>query len=263
MVKKIFAILMISTLLVTSLVGCKDNSKKSTSPTNAKTSASPIAKTQGTAKPAATLNSAAGDVTASPVANTTAVTEYSIELDFKMTLDIAGVVFGYVDGTNFCMWQVNSWNYGNDIAQSIPESDKLVYIRPHVWTAGVWAVLVEQDISNAIKWEAAAKKHHLKITVSPANEVNTYIDTVLVYTCTEPMAAYGLFGFRESSATEMASYDNIVITNTATKAVLFQANFDNGVNPFPEGEIIDMDGSPALSLTTLTGENGTCIFGLE
>lgn len=267
MVKKILTLFFISCLLVSTVIGCKKDESKNSSPVNttsskasilpsASVNKSPVATAASTTTLSSTSSPASGNATASP-GNSGPVTEYSIDLDFQIKTRVAGIVFGGIDDTSFLMWQINMWSYGDDPAKGLEEADKKVYLRPHIWNAGAVTVIDEVDISKFIKWEDRYKSHHIKITVNASNEVKTFINDSLVYTYTDPMAAYGLFGFRETSVVA-AYFDNIVIKNTANNTIIFQEDFNKKVNPFPEGEIVsgEMGDSPAILMTALTGGPG-------
>lgn len=260
MFKKALSILLISCVIVVSLAACKGNDKKNSASATVKTTSSPAKTTGSKASSTATAASTQGTAqaaSASPTSNVSngVVTEYSIDLDFQIKNFCAGIVFGYVDETNFLMWQVNTNDYGDNPDKEIPQAEKKVYFRPHSWSAGTVSVITETDISNAIKWENGYKTNHMKITVSAANEVKTYINNVLVDTYTSDLAAYGKFGFRQTSSVceDEAYFDNIVITNTANNQVLLKYDFNSGENPFAEGEIIKgaMGDSNALYMKDL------------
>lgn len=262
MCKKVLVILLVSSLLVMSFVGCKkDTSKNTSAPTS---STGP----KSSNSPSTTKNvntSTTGAATASPSTDSGVVTDYSIDLDFQIKSQVAGVVFGYIDTASFLMWQVDAWDFGDNPEKEIPQADWKVYFRPHIWNAGAVTVIEEMDISNAIKWEDRAKKQHMKIVVNAANEITTYINDILIHTYTDPMAAYGLFGFRESAnvVDEQAYFDNIVIKNTAkNNAILYQEDFNKNENPFAEGEIVNgaMGDSPALLMAALTGSANECVL---
>ncbi|HHV99352.1 MAG TPA: family 78 glycoside hydrolase catalytic domain, partial [Clostridiaceae bacterium] len=162
------------------------------------------------------------------------ISSYTIELDFMVEQDAAGVVFGGKDGGNFLMWQINTYDYAKN---------EKVYFRPHVWRNGAPAVLVEKDISNVIPWSERFSSHHLKIEVTSSNEIITYVDGIEIDRRTDSMASFGQFGFRQTKSvnvSEGAYFDNIVITdNTDGKdKVLFNENFDSGINPFSVGQIV-------------------------
>jgi len=256
MLKKILAIL-ISCLIVMSFGGCKKADTKSTSTITPKTS-SISSKSTDSKNSLATSGSNTQNPTTTSSATTGVVSEYSIDLDFQVKNLAAGIIFGYIDESNFLMWQVNTNDFGEDPLKEIPEADRKVYLRPHVWVAGAVTVINQIDVSNAIKWADKNKTHHMKITVSAANEINTYINDILVDTCSDDMAAYGMFGFRQTSGGygDEAYYDNILITNTANKQVLKQYDFNADVNPFTEGEIVKgvMGDTSALYMSMLSAD---------
>lgn len=271
MAKKVTIVLLVLCLLITILTSCKQNDAKKTQENTDTTSASKTTSfssstPQITATPqvTATINSPypSSAQTTTPLSTATSITEYSIDLDFQIKTRVAGIVFGGTDENSFLMWQVNSWSYGDDPSKELEETDKKVYLRPHMWNAGTFSVIEEKDISDVIKWEDREKKHHMKITVNASNEVKTFINDKLVYTYTDPMAAYGLFGFRETTSVA-AYFDNIVIKNTLANTIIFQENFDSNTNPFPEGEIVKgvMGDSPAIFMTALTnGAGEICVI---
>jgi len=261
MFKKVMSISLVICLIIISLASCKKDVK--TTASNAPKASATIAKIAASAN----LSTNSISSTAAPVVDTSNVTEYSIELDFKIINQAAGIVFAFVDDTQFMMYQFNSWDYGDNPDKALAEADKKVYFRPHTWIAGAATVVAEKEISNAIKWEDRAKKQHLKITVSAANEINTYINDILIDTYTAENATYGLFGFRQCTDSltnaEEAAYDNIVITDTASKKVIYQENFDSNVNPFAEGEIKAglINDTPALDMIITAGVNNVNVLG--
>jgi len=244
MIKKTLAITMALCMIIVTFTSCKKDNEKSSST---------APKTTVTTSPKITVvPTSAGDKTASStpaVTSSSAVTDYSIDLDFQIKTGVAGIVFGYKGEMEFLMWQIGA----RDV-------ESKVYFTPHICET-TFTVIEEKDISDIVKWEDAYKIHHLKITVDSKNEVKTYIDTILIYTYTDEMAAYGNFGLRQWT-TEEAYVDNIVIKNTLNSQILSQYDFNTGTNPFPEGTIESdiMAGSPALYITNSTGLGETTIL---
>jgi len=158
------------------------------------------------------------------------LTQYTIELDFVINKESAGVAFGATDTTSFFMWQVNAKNYPGR-----------VYLRPHIKKNGSWAVIPsgtnEKDVTDAIGYNSAdiiGKTVHMKITVN-----NNVVDTcfgnsntsAFTYTYSEPIPLQKL-AFRQfygSDAYEVASYDNIVVKNHLGE-VIFKEDFSDPSN---------------------------------
>lgn len=268
MYKKVLAILLGSCFIIMSLVGCKTTAKKqTTSPTSSPSSTISNTTSSNTISSnttgATTSPSSAVTTSTSPSStSTTDVKEYSIDLDFLISKDAAGIVFGYVDETQWLLWQFNTFVFGDDPTKSLAETDKKVYFR----VGGPSATLVtDKDISDVIKWENRNKKHHLKIVVSLTNQIKTYIDETLIDTRDESGAAYGKLGFRQyagADTSEEAYYDNIVIKNTANNQIIYQNDFNSGVNPFSEGEIKKgtLGDDNALFMSNLTGTYRECVL---
>lgn len=236
MLKRSALFLLILCLIVFSFAGCKPEETggtKTEAPETTKPAVS--ASSESTPKPSPTP-------TPTPTPSS-AVTEYSIEMDFQIEKRVLGVVFGFLDDQNYLMWQVNIFDY---------ESEQQVTFKPHVWVDGQYQIIDQFEISEAIKWEDRNKTHRLKITVNEENEITTYINDVKVHTYKDDYAEYGLFGFR-ACRDEAFYVDNVVITNTANNEVLEKLDFESGDNPFYEGEIVeDVMESPALYLEALS-----------
>ncbi len=164
---------------------------------------------------------------------------YTVELDFVIHSESAGIAFGATDASSFFMWQINSKNYPGR-----------VYLRPHIRKNGSWVVLPsgsnEKDITEAIGYSARdiiGKKIHMKITVND-NVVDICFGnsttSAYTYTYTESIPA-GKIAFRQfsgSDAYEVAGYDNIVVKNHLGE-VLFKEDFSDSSNPNFSGGIIE------------------------
>jgi len=240
MIKKIMIITLALLLMAMTLTSCKKEIQKSaTNVPQASSTAAPKTTVSSTSK------SSALTTPVSTSATSLAVTDYSIDVDFQIKVEVAGIVFGYVDETQFLMWQIN-----------VNDAEGKVFFRPHSYSSA-FTVISENDISDAIKWEDRYKTHHMKVTVDSKNEIKTYIDTKLIDTYTDEMAAYGNFGLRENLGVEEAYFDNIVIKNTLNDQILNQIDFNAGVNPFADSstsEIVTgiMGDSPVLYISKCT-----------
>lgn len=163
---------------------------------------------------------------------------YAYDMDFQITKDNVGVIFAAKNTGNFLMWAINT-----DKAQP--------YLRRHIYTNNTPAV---QDITlpaSFTKTGILTGEHHLKIEVL-GNAVKTYVDTVLVdtYTDTAGKAVLGYFGFRFHN--EGARFDNVKVINynAQVPTTLIDAGFDDGMNPFSGGTIVDVNGNKKLYVTS-------------
>lgn len=255
MVKKIISITLVLCLMVITFAGCKKGNEKSSTNTSLNSSSTTpkitVAKTSPTSS---AVNTASPTPSATSATSAGAVTDYSIDVDFQIKVEVAGIVFGYTAETDFLMWQINA-----------KDTDEIVYFRPHIWNAGAATVIDEKDISSVIKWEDRYKTHHMKVTVDSKNEIKTYVDNTLVDTYTDAMAAYGKFGIRENMGVEEAYFDNIIIKNTLNNQVLIQIDFNSNINPFSDSsssQIVSgiMGDSPALQISKCSGSSDISVL---
>lgn len=238
MFKKFMFLLIVLSLVVSSFVGCDNGAKDAnTSPTSKTTTAA-----KKTDPPTAVVAATPSPTIKPSPTESTKVTEYSIEMDFQIDQGYFSFVFGALDPANYLLWQINLVDFAGE---------EKVTFKPHTCIDGVFEVIEQPEINNVIKWEDRLEPHKIKVTISDKNEVTTYIDDVKVHTYTHEYAEYGIFGFR-ACADEGYYVDNIVIKDTKTDKVLDKFDFNDGENPFYEGEILKMNDSPALYMASLS-----------
>lgn len=151
---------------------------------------------------------------------------YTMEMDFKIDSTAFGFCFGGSDAKNHLMWQIN-------IKKG--ETGQVVYLRPHAFTNGSGVSLAEIDLSAVIPWEARNDWHHMKITVDAGNQLQTWINGVLVDTRKNSLAAMSQIGFRQTKGdNEIAWVDNFSLKNAAEEP-LIAADFEDHLDPFSTG----------------------------
>ncbi|MCI8497711.1 MAG: family 78 glycoside hydrolase catalytic domain, partial [Clostridiales bacterium] len=186
---------------------------------------------------------------------------FTMDFDFIIDNDNAGICFGATDTNNFYLYQINAHNsISAELSETTGCLDESagteynhIYIRPHVQRNGGWSVLPSAanttDVTEAIGYtakEILGKKIHCQI-VSENGIVKTYFGEGE----NKKLAATNDFGspvplgkimFRHSSdknARELARYDNFVVKNYQGK-VVFEDDFSNANNPnFTGGTIVD------------------------
>ncbi len=180
-------------------------------------------------------------------------TSYTIDFDFNIVQDNAGLAFGMKDSGTFIMWQVSSFE---------GKADGQVLLRPHFKKNGFWVGYPGQagytvkaaDITAAVGYaptEIAGKSIHQRIVVDNGN-IKTYFcasgdrntpteDMILAndYTYNEAWPFYGI-GFRQSNdgagnSQEIAKFDNIVAVDNTTGEVLCSYDFEDGKACFAAG----------------------------
>ena len=175
-----------------------------------------------------------------------AITKFTVDFDFIIDSDNAGIAFGAKDSSNLFMWQVNTYDF---------KADNAVYLRPHIKQNGAWTVLPpssngsgpEENISDKIGYTAESiigQKVHMQIAVDNG-VVNTYFDgskeSVMTYNYGSAIPV-GKIAFRhntDNNATEIARYDNFVVKDGEGN-VLFEDDFSDASNPnFTGGTIED------------------------
>ena len=168
-------------------------------------------------------------------------TDYELGVDFRIASGAAGVVFRASDPSNFYMWQVNIG--GGE-----------VLLRPHLLQDGEWDVLDEVDISAALPPAEANASHRLEIEAD-GQTITTSIDGEQVDEREIAAQAAGAIGFRSGNASEVASFDNLVVRDLADGAELFGDDFEGAPDPaFPgaaveDGELHVRDGDLRLIST--------------
>lgn len=149
--------------------------------------------------------------------------KYSVEMDFRIIKDDAGIIFAGKDNSNFLMWQINTFE---------KKFKGVTSFRPHQWVKGAAACIDEFTIEDVIPVETQKEQHHIKIEVD-GNQITTFIDDTQIDQRTSQYAAYGKLGFRQTynpgDCDEQAAYDNIVVKD-GTGNILFSDNFDSGIN---------------------------------
>lgn len=118
-------------------------------------------------------------------------TDYSFQVDVKVTNAAAGLVFRKQDENNFYMWQLNS--NGN--------------LRPHKKVSGGWTVIKELPAGIT-----ANTTFNVKIE-AVGSSIKTYLNGSLIDTTTDSTFVNGKVGFRQSGA-ESAVFDNVSVTGS-------------------------------------------------
>ena len=121
---------------------------------------------------------------------------YTVEMDFNISHNAAGISFGATDSGNFYMWQINVENG--------------LKLRPHRWVNNGGACLSEIPISTDVISIGTGEWHKARYEIS-GNIVKTYIDDTLIDTYTAPdNIPLARLGFRQNG-NEKAYYDNIKV----------------------------------------------------
>ena len=165
---------------------------------------------------------------------------YTYETDFQITHDNMGLIFAAKDSRNFFMWAVNTNG-----------ADK-PYLRRHIFVNGSATGVKDIPLSAPFTKESLFdEEHHISIAVK-GNLVTTVIDGTVVDTYTDGTGnlCEGYYGFRFYN--EGARFDNVKVTNYVNGQPVekLAAGFDDGVNPFDGGEIVDINGDKKLSLSS-------------
>ncbi len=155
-------------------------------------------------------------------------TSYTIDLDLQILQDNIGIVFAAKDTSDFLMWQLNTHQHGS------------LYLRPHIWTAGVGSCIGEVEIPTGVVPQSQYNApHHLTIAVSGSTIV-TSLDGIQVDSRTSDRAAYGRIGFRMYQGDpdqEQGAVDNVVVKDGSGQ-VLFSEDFTDASNPnFSVGQV--------------------------
>lgn len=180
---------------------------------------------------------------------------YTVEADMTLTGGSAGIIFSATDTSNMYMWQFNTVNHAGQM-----------YLRPHIWAGGN---VSSNDISINKYFtvnDMMNKERHIKLDVT-AGKVDTYIDGTLVNSYTSSGMIDGKIGFRivnDGTSAEGGRFDNVVVTsykNSGTETRSY--DFDDGVNPFNGGVLLDgklvLEGSSYVILESSEDE-GTPVF---
>ena len=186
---------------------------------------------------------------------------FTMDFDFIIDNDNAGICFGATDTNNFYMWQINAHNsISADLSESTGCEDESagltynhVYIRPHIMKGGGWALTPNAsntiDVTDAIGYTAydiLGKPIHCQIAVENG-VVKTYFGEGenKVLAATHDLGGsipVGKIMFRhcaDKNAKEVTRYDNFVVKNYQGK-VIFEDDFSNASNPnFTDGTVVD------------------------
>lgn len=163
------------------------------------------------------------------------VKRYAVEADIEIANVSVGIIFGATDHFNYYMWQFNL-------------EDGYPRFRPHHWTNNAAACDAEIDL-RGVKEFSINKPFHVRIEVNE-DIVYTYIDGVLIDTRQQSDGSiypYGDVAIRQdyalwnSSNPEKAYFDNIKIYDLTDggESELISLDFEDGVNPFDSGNIVN------------------------
>ena len=160
---------------------------------------------------------------------------YTYELDFQLTHDNMGLIFAAKDRNNYFMWAVNTNNADQP------------YLRRHIFVSN--SAVYTEDINLPAQFTKDSlfdQEHHIAVAVE-GQTVTTSIDGVIVDTYTDNTGnlCEGYYGFRFFN--EGARVDNVRVTGSDGEIQL-TAGFDDGVNPFDGGDIVEVEGDCKLSL---------------
>lgn len=166
------------------------------------------------------------------------ITDFTIDLDFKIVKNTASFVFGALNTGDLYMWQIsNSTNVGAD-----------TYFRPHKCTGGSWSNYSNLKIASGKTWGTDSFVH---MTIkADGGTLNTYFDGTLFDTHTQPSFKLGYIGFRKPGDEEML-FDNIVVKDKDGK-VIYSEDFSVGDDGGFDG-IAVTDGAADLTGTENAG----------
>ncbi len=171
----------------------------------------------------------------------TAVTAFTIELDFAVISEAFGLIFGAEDTTTFYMWQINAGKNA---------------LRPHRWNHGAISALSETGLTALYPTEEAllGQTAHLKIAVDNGRITTSINETLIHVDQVEPFDL-GKLGFRQihdSNTNENARVDNIRVTD-GDGTLLLQEDFSATYSPyFTEGILQDGWFLPSSGVTLQT-----------
>lgn len=157
--------------------------------------------------------------------------KYSIDVDFTITGQSMGFLFGATTTGNLYMWQLNC------------QTANHFKIRPHIRKNGSWVFNTDVDVSTVISEASKHSTHHLKIAVN-ADTIKSYLNGVWVDTRIDKIylkGQYGRVGLRASpvaSDNESGTIDNLEIKDGDGK-MLYTNNFDVSATDFPDCQIVD------------------------
>ncbi|MEV0155792.1 family 78 glycoside hydrolase catalytic domain [Micromonospora sp. NPDC050686] len=152
---------------------------------------------------------------ASPTASWT---DYTVRTTVRLEKDAVGIFLRASGPGNAYMWQFS-------ITGGVPK------LRPHVRTAGNWAVIKEVPLSDIVPADKLTAPHTLRITAN-GDTFTTWVDDVQVDVTTSGAHRSGSVGLR-SSGTESGVFSNFSVTSG--DQTLFAAPLTDGENPFAGG----------------------------
>ena len=158
------------------------------------------------------------------------LTNYIYEMDFTIT-DVA-LGFSFRKMTNnateekMYMWQIRA-----------ETATSPAILRPHIASGpNAFSTIGDVDLSKAGVSVKTGESHHLKISCI-GSKIETYIDDILVASHTLTEYAAGTFGLR-CGGSESGLVDNLKVSKP-DGTVLYENDFDSGVNPFTGGGSIE------------------------
>ena len=187
-----------------------------------------------------------------------AVDSYTLELDMQVVTSAVSIVFEAKDTGNLLMWQLIN-DKGN------------LMLRPHYKKGGAYSAIKTVDITNFAKG-ALTDAQHVKLVVNK-DSITTYLNnnpTPADVTLASQLGGMGFsgeigkIGFRsDSSNKEDGFLDNIKLVDSTGKNVK-DYNFDDGINPFTAGSVVNGKFSTKYDSTTineLIGIESTALGG--
>ncbi|MGN9777597.1 family 78 glycoside hydrolase catalytic domain [Micromonospora sp. H33] len=145
-------------------------------------------------------------------------TDYTVRTTVRLERDAAGIFFRASGPANAYMWQ---FSITGGIAK----------LRPHVRTAGNWAVIKEVPLGNVVPADKLTAPHTLRITAT-GDTLTTWVDDVQVDVTSSTAHRSGSVGLR-SSGTEAGVFSDFSVTSGGR--TLFSAPLTDGENPFAAG----------------------------
>ena len=163
--------------------------------------------------------------------NSLSPAKYSIDVDFTITGQSMGFLFGASTTGNLYMWQLNCQTVNH------------FRLRPHIRKNGSWVFNTDVDVASVISEASKHSTHHLKIVVN-ADTIKSYLDGIWVDTRIDKTylnGKYGRVGLRASpvaSDNESGTIDNLEIKDGDGKTI-YTNNFDVSAKDFPDCQIVD------------------------
>jgi alpha-L-rhamnosidase len=146
--------------------------------------------------------------------------DMTLELEFTVLNNAAGVFFRADDAGNGYMWQLSTTS-GEPI------------LRPHVRVNGGYTLLGEVPLGDVV--EGGLDEPHTLTIVAEGDQLTTLIDGIEVDVRSDDRHASGTVGFR-TSGQERGRFDNVTVTMAGE--VAFSEDFSDS-NPFSAGSIVD------------------------